>query len=622
MFHENRPYDHLYDPVFMQKSGNRALYRSDKTVTTAKILGSERCKYFSQSNKQFAHTTNIFLDEDYLKSPTSTHLKSPNSAADSAVNSKVSTAKQSRSFEKSRSRSFIHSQPFSKSIGTQTDYRDSQIQTDPYSPEYTIIPDADGNTDAPLLAAQHLNFKDGTLPAGYDEVEALEREVIKKQILAALPKGNDKTSLGIRRRILSQIEASDWEYKEIKMKREQHERYLNVVQEMKKRDEMMEKLEEERLNKLRMDLHQKQQKFDAKMEQKRIKALRKISTKHSAIKGVMDQISKSSVSNSSVSGAMGGSSTTNPLGTISGATGTSKQSKPSHGDSSSNAHNNGNGDIIDQYYHYSSELYAPITRKGIKNINGTVTKQLTETMNTINKLSVSQAISKLDAAIQSDLSSYHLQIHPQSTTSRASRGVGGHSVGGSRGTGITAETGIDAESTTNTEIQTDSVESESLTSRIRESVKMETKKYATRAGQKILSQLDHMNNLLKATYDETDGDGMSSTGQQINKRFENIYKTFNPIVRPPTPTLDASAFNIKKMDDTNDIMVLQSMMRGRATQNQMYCGKEKRLELIKELQIREQQRKDSESRFKTQSEINHIFNELAPVVMDAINEST
>ena len=76
------------------------------------------------------------------------------------------------------------------------------------------------------------------------------------------------------------------------------------------------------------------------------------------------------------------------------------------------------------------------------------------------------------------------------------------------------------------------------------------------------------------------------------------------------------------MDDTNDIMVLQSMMRGRATQNQMYCGKEKRLELIKELQIREQQRKDSESRFKTQREINHIFSELAPVVMDAINEST
>ena len=143
-----------------------------------------------QSNKQYANTTNIFLDAEYLKSPTSTHVKSP-----ASLNPSTAKLSRSRSFDKSRS--FLHSQPFSKTIGIQTDCRDS------------------------LLQARHLNVKENTLPAGYDEIEGLERELIKRQIIAALPTQNDKKSLSVRRRILSQIEASDWEYREIKKKREQ-----------------------------------------------------------------------------------------------------------------------------------------------------------------------------------------------------------------------------------------------------------------------------------------------------------------------------------------------------------------------------------------------------------------
>ena len=345
MLNETRRYDHIYDPVYIKTTGNRPLFRSDKTVNTSTILGQQRCKYFAQSNRQYVTASNVFLDAEYLKSPTSTHLQSPS-------NSKVSTAikmnderKSSRSFPKSPS--FMSSEPFTKTIGIQTDYRDSQAQTDPYSPPFEVIKDQNGNTNAPLMAAQHLSFQNGTLPAGYDEIEALEREVIKEQIMAALPASNDKKSLKLRKRILSQIESSDWHYKEMLIKREQHEKYLNVIEEMKKRDEMIEKLEEERLNKLRMTLYAQQQQFDAKMEQKRIKALRKISTKHNAIQNVMNNISQSS----------------------------------------SNSENKTK--MIQKYYNYNSELYAPTKRKG--NNHQSSTKQLLQTVNLNHYQSKNQA---------------------------------------------------------------------------------------------------------------------------------------------------------------------------------------------------------------------------------------
>ena len=89
---------------------------------------------------------------------------------------------------------------------------------------------------------------------------------------------------------------------------------------MKKRDEMIDKLEEDRLNKLRMALYVKQQQFDAKVEQKRIKALRKVSTTHADIQRQMDKISRPS---------FGGGK---------------------HGDTRDVS------EMIDKYYHYNSEV--------------------------------------------------------------------------------------------------------------------------------------------------------------------------------------------------------------------------------------------------------------------------
>jgi hypothetical protein len=67
--------------------------------------------------------------------------------------------------------------PFSKTIGVQTIYRESDTQTDPYSPEYIY----QTNANPPeLLALATLTYGMG-LPAGIAELEMIERARIKRQ---------------------------------------------------------------------------------------------------------------------------------------------------------------------------------------------------------------------------------------------------------------------------------------------------------------------------------------------------------------------------------------------------------------------------------------------------------
>ena len=66
--------------------------------------------------------------------------------------------------------------PKTRSVHVQTDYRDSETQTDPYSPEYVIQP----GTEPELLTLATLSYSNG-LPAGLAEVELIERARAKRK---------------------------------------------------------------------------------------------------------------------------------------------------------------------------------------------------------------------------------------------------------------------------------------------------------------------------------------------------------------------------------------------------------------------------------------------------------
>jgi hypothetical protein len=116
-----------------------------------------------------------------------------------------------------------------------------------------------------------------------------------------------------------------------------------------------------------------------------------------------------------------------------------------------------------------------------------------------------------------------------------------------------------------------------LTGPIRPETMLEKSRVA-REEKEISAHLEEMENLIK-TSKSIELNGKPPTPPPAWKR------KIERIVRPPTPTISPTE---DAMDEyTNSIILLQKLLRGRAVQNRMFEGKEKRKELIKELRIAE-----------------------------------
>ncbi|XP_030012744.1 cilia- and flagella-associated protein 91 isoform X2 [Sphaeramia orbicularis] len=137
-------------------------------------------------------------------------------------------------------------------VAVQTDFRESDAQTDPYSPEYVIQP---GTTPSELLTLAALTWGRG-LPAGLAEVEMIEWMRAKRAWEASLPLLDDLSQLARRRRMMEEMEAKEWAFREGEIQRLQEAR-LSVLRDLlKQRDETQKEATNERLN----QIHAKKQK--------------------------------------------------------------------------------------------------------------------------------------------------------------------------------------------------------------------------------------------------------------------------------------------------------------------------------------------------------------------------
>ncbi len=98
---------------------------------------------------------------------------------------------------------------FTKTVGIQTDYRDGEAQTDPYTPEYVVKP----GTQPELLTLITLSFGRG-LPVGLAEVEMIERARAKRAWEATLPAINDPTMWEKRLKMMTEMERKEWLFRE------------------------------------------------------------------------------------------------------------------------------------------------------------------------------------------------------------------------------------------------------------------------------------------------------------------------------------------------------------------------------------------------------------------------
>ncbi|NXC40041.1 CFA91 protein, partial [Penelope pileata] len=128
-------------------------------------------------------------------------------------------------------------------LGTQTDYRDGEAQTDPYSPEY-LVP----NGSVPeLLMLATLTWGRG-LPAGLAEVEMIERAREKRAWEATLPAMDSASNIAKRRKMMEEMERKEWAFREQEIDKLQ-EMQLEVFRKLlQRREEKQNELDAKRLD--------------------------------------------------------------------------------------------------------------------------------------------------------------------------------------------------------------------------------------------------------------------------------------------------------------------------------------------------------------------------------------
>ncbi|XP_036901468.1 cilia- and flagella-associated protein 91 isoform X2 [Sturnira hondurensis] len=169
-------------------------------------------------------------------------------------------------------------------VGTQTDYRDSETQTDPYSPEYVVCQDSVPE----LLTLATLTWGRG-LPAGQAEVEMIERAREKRAWEATLPSLSDISQFEKRRKMMNEMERKEWAFREQEIEKLQEIR-LEVLKELlKKRDKNQNEVNMKRLNAQWSKLQEAKEAKLAKIQRTHVSAIRKLVGKRKNVEGKLER---------------------------------------------------------------------------------------------------------------------------------------------------------------------------------------------------------------------------------------------------------------------------------------------------------------------------------------------
>lgn len=171
-----------------------------------------------------------------------------------------------------------------RTVYVQTDYRDSETQTDPYTPPYVVKP----GEQPELLTLANLSWGHG-LPAGLAEVEMIERARAKREWEATLPPLGDPEQKEKRRRMMEEQERKEWAFREKEIQKLQEERMVLLDQMLKRREADSKALTEKRLEHLWGKKQMANHKETQRLRKHHIQALRKLSEKHKNVEGKLER---------------------------------------------------------------------------------------------------------------------------------------------------------------------------------------------------------------------------------------------------------------------------------------------------------------------------------------------
>nr|XP_020032114.1 protein MAATS1 [Castor canadensis] len=174
--------------------------------------------------------------------------------------------------------------PSKSTVGTQTDYRDADAQTDPYSPEYVVCQD----TIPELLTLAALTWGRG-LPAGQAEVEMIERAREKRAWEASLPPLSDTFQFEKRRKMMNAMERKEWAFREQEIEKLQEIR-LEVLKELlKRREENQKELNLKRLNAKWCRLQEAKEAKVAQIQRRHVSTIRRLEGKVKNVEGKLER---------------------------------------------------------------------------------------------------------------------------------------------------------------------------------------------------------------------------------------------------------------------------------------------------------------------------------------------
>ncbi|XP_060733143.1 cilia- and flagella-associated protein 91-like [Tachysurus vachellii] len=170
---------------------------------------------------------------------------------------------------------------FQRTVGIQTDYRESEAQTDPFSPEYKLHPGAD---IPEILSLATFSWGHG-LPAGLDEVEMIERARQKRVWEATLPPLSDPTQLDKRKRMINEMEAKEWAFREQEIEKLQQTRLALLVRFLQERESKQNKATVHRLDEHFSKLQREKEKRLQKIRNNYALSIRKLMAKRKMLEG-------------------------------------------------------------------------------------------------------------------------------------------------------------------------------------------------------------------------------------------------------------------------------------------------------------------------------------------------
>ena len=521
----SRAFDRLFDPVYASSKSPMIRMSPGKggagfATQASPVTGASRTKFFS---RPLGDVLEPYSPEVHLDTRAAAQRRiSPGRRVIPQAHTAIFAAEPQSSDAK-------------RTVAVQTMYRESEAQTDPYTPDFVIPEGATEAEAAEILSLRHMTFANGALPAGVNEVREIIDIRAQRAFDEALPTGTDEASLALRKQMLERRELAELRKREAAIDALATQTLDELRETMHIRQEQRAMLAEMRIDSVhRAHVEERESKF-ASIQSGRVKQLRKMVRARAAAEDALSR----SVSVTANNGRFG-------------------------------------RDIIGEYTDFGSSIYAPLRRMGasLANPGGGMPSSATQRRGAgglaplggaahAKAALANGAVLPVDSdALLESLRSIESNVSGKGGAAKLSASTrGGFVPSSGGGRGVRRAHAIAEQ----LELMQRTITAE------RAAAKAKSPRSATSSPRDTLAPIGG-------------GAGASANEESGGAAAPPMLK------RPPVPDVaktDAGALSARAEDRRIALVLLQSLIRGRAVQNLMYEGKQQRVALIDELRLNE-----------------------------------